>query len=145
MTAVRPIRPEDEGDWSRLWRAYLDFYKKTDLPEDHAGALFENLVAGAPWFAFVAEKDGAVIGFVHALPHPSTWSTTGYCYLEDLFVEASARGSGAGRALIGAVHEEAGRRGLTLVYWQTERDNKTARKLYDKVATLSDFVQYRIE
>lgn len=145
MTTVRPIKAEDEADWFRLWRAYLDFYKKRDLPEGHSEKLFNSLVAGEPWFAFVAERQGAVIGVVHALPHPSTWSETGYCYLEDLFVDASARGSGVGRALINAVHDEAKRRGLALVYWQTERDNKTARKLYDKVATLSDFVQYRMD
>lgn len=142
---VRPIAPRDESAWRGLWKAYLDFYQKTDLPAGHAEKLFQSLTAGEPYFAFVAEKDGEVVGFVHGLPHPSTWSTTGYCYLEDLFVDASARGSGAGRALIAAVRDEARRRGLSRVYWHTEEGNKTARKLYDKVATLSDFVHYRID
>ena len=145
MTAVRRIRPGDEAAWHRLWKAYLDFYKKTDLPEGHAGKLFQGLIAGEPYFAFVAEQDGKLVGFVHGLPHPSTGSATGYCYLEDLFVDASARGSGAGRALIGAVYDEAKRRGLSRVYWHTEEGNETARKLYDKVATLSDFVHYRMD
>lgn len=145
MTTVRPIEPRDEAQWHELWQAYLDFYQKTDLPNGHAGRLFQSLVTGEPWFAFVAERDGELIGFVHGLPHPSTWSATGYCYLEDLFVDAHARGSGAGRALIAAVHDEARRRGLSRVYWHTEEGNETARKLYDKVATLSDFVHYRID
>ena len=77
MTTVRPIEPRDEAQWHELWQAYLDFYQKTDLPNGHAGRLFQSLVTGEPWFAFVAERDGELIGFVHGLPHPSTWSATG--------------------------------------------------------------------
>ncbi len=144
MSVIRPLAAADEAAWRALWLAYLDFYGK-DLPTAHADKLFQTLLAGDPYFAFVAERDGAVIGFVHAMPHPSTWSETGYCYLEDLYVDGAARGGGAGRALIAAVTDEAKRRGLSRVYWHTEHGNETARKLYDKVATLSDFVHYRID
>ena len=144
MTAIRPIHQGDEAQWRRLWAAYLDFYK-VELPQAHADKVFARLMAGDPYFAFIAENDGETIGFVHGLPHPSTWSATGYCYLEDLYVDAAARGSGAGRALINAVHKEAKNRGLSRVYWHTDKGNETARKLYDKVATLSDFVHYRID
>ncbi|MEZ5892675.1 MAG: GNAT family N-acetyltransferase [Parvularculaceae bacterium] len=143
MTTVRPIEARDEAAWLRLWKLYLDFYKVT-MPPGHSERLFANLLKGAPHFGFVAERDGAVIGFVHGLPHASTWSETGYCYLEDLYVDASVRGSGAGRALIEAVRAEAANRGLTKVYWVTDSGNAQARKLYDKVATLTDFLQYRI-
>jgi len=142
---VRPLAASDETDWRRLWAQYLEFYH-ADLPDLDAAAtddLFARLVAGQPHFAFVAEHDGAVIGAVHALPHASTWSPGGYCYLEDLFVDARARGAGAGRALIEAVYGEADRRGLTRVYWHTDSGNAVARGLYDKLATLSDFIQYR--
>ena len=143
-TSIRPIAKTDEAAWRKLWRGYLDFYEK-NLPASHTDGLFETLMAGDPYFAFVAEREGEVIGFVHGLPHPSTWSETGYCYLEDLYVDAAARGSGAGRALINAVCEESKRRGLSRVYWHTNEGNAEARKLYDKVATLSDFVHYEIE
>ena len=100
MTAtVRALRPEDEADWRRLWSGYLAFYK-TELSDDVTDGLFVRLLGGAPHFAFVAEQDRKVVGFVHALPHATTWSNGDYCYLEDLFVDATARGSGAGRALI---------------------------------------------
>ncbi len=141
---VRPLAARDEAAWRRLWSDYLKFYK-TPLPTRVTDALFQRLLAGQPHFARVAEKDGAVIGFVHALPHASTWSLDGYCYLEDLFVEVSARGTGAGRALIEAVYQEADARGLKRVYWNTETGNRTARRLYDRLASLSDFVQYRRE
>ncbi len=144
VATVRPINKGDEAQWRRMWAAYLDFYK-VELPQAHADKLFASLMKGEPYFGFIAEQDGKPVGFVHGLPHPSTWSQTGYCYLEDLYVDAEARGGGAGRALIKAVHEEAKNRCLSRVYWHTDKGNETARKLYDKVATLSDFVHYRMD
>ena len=141
---IRPLRASDETAWRRLWSGYLDYYQ-TALPSATTDAVFKRLCAGAPHFAFVSESGGAVVGFVHALPHASTWSLDGYCYLEDLYVDPAARGSGAGRALIEAVYAEADARGLSRVYWNTETGNKTARQLYDRLAKLTDFVQYRRE
>lgn len=139
---IRKLERKDEAQWHRLWDGYITFYK-ANLPKAQCEALFERLLTGVPHFAFVAERDGAVIGFVHGLPHASTWSDQGYCYLEDLYVDPSIRKSGAGRALIEAVYKEADRRGLSRVYWHTDDGNVTARYLYDKLATLSEFVQYR--
>ncbi len=139
---VRLLLNHDEASWRKLWAGYLEFYQ-VELPADHTSALFQRLVSGAPHFAFVVDRDGEVVGFAHAMPHASTWSEGGYCYLEDLFVSRDARGSGAGRALIEAVYAEADKRGCMRVYWHTNTGNKTARALYDKLATLSDFIQYR--
>ena len=141
---IRLLGAGDEADWRRLWAGYLDFYN-AKLPDAVTDALFARLLTGAPHFAFVADAGGPLIGFVHALPHASTWSLDGYCYLEDLYVDAAARGTGAGRALIEAVYNEADARGLSRVYWHTETGNRTARQLYDRLASLSDFVQYRRE
>lgn len=96
-------------------------------------------------FGFVAEDGGRLVGFVHFHFHLSTWSVAGYCYLEDLFVDPGYRGNGAGRALIESVYEAADRRGVTRVYWHTETTNARAQALYDKVATLAPFIQYRHE
>ena len=142
MTDIRKLEKRDESAWRRLWAGYLEFYK-TELPQELTDDLFERLLTGEPHFAFVAEQNGEVIGFVHGLPHATTWSASGYLYLEDLFVDPAVRGSGAGSKLIEAVYAEADRRGLSRVYWHTDTNNKTARSLYDKLATLSDFVQYR--
>jgi ribosomal protein S18 acetylase RimI-like enzyme len=50
---------------------------------------------------------------------------------------------GVGRALIEAVCARAKAAGASRVYWNTSETNATARALYDKVATLTRFVQYR--
>ena len=142
MTHIRPLEERDEAQWRNLWAQYLAFYK-TKLPEAHTIVLFKRLLSGKPHFAFVAEQDAKIVGFVHCLPHASTWADQGYLYLEDLFADPSVRGTGVGRKLIEAVYDEADRRNLSRVYWHTDKGNATARRLYDRLAVLSDFVQYR--
>lgn len=141
-TTVRPLRAEDEVAWRPLWRGYLEFYK-SDLPEEITALTWRRLLQGDPQIGFGAFDGGRMIGLAHCTFHPSTWSKTGYFYLEDLFVAPEVRGSGAGRALIEAVYADADRRGATRVYWHTQESNATARRLYDRLASLSEFVQYR--
>jgi GNAT superfamily N-acetyltransferase len=86
---------------------------------------------------------GELLGFAHLVFHPSTWSDTFYCYLEDLFVSREARGTTTGRDLIQAVYGEADRRGATNTYWQTQQYNGAARSLYDQVGHLTSFITYQ--
>jgi ribosomal protein S18 acetylase RimI-like enzyme len=48
-----------------------------------------------------------------------------------------------GRALIKAVYAAADARGADQVYWLTRSDNATARRLYDQVASATEFIKYR--
>jgi ribosomal protein S18 acetylase RimI-like enzyme len=63
-------------------------------------------------------------------------------FLDDLFTEASVRGRGVGRALILRLAEIARGRGAAKVRWVTAHDNHTAQRLYDDVATRTDWVTY---
>jgi len=64
------------------------------------------------------------------------------CYLQDLFVDASVRGAGAGRALIERVGQVARERDCLRLYWTTKEDNATARRLYDRLAKFTGFIRY---
>jgi GNAT superfamily N-acetyltransferase len=90
----------------------------------------------------VAELDGRLVGFAHYLFHPSTWSETGYCYLEDLFTAPEARGRGVGRALIEAVAAAEAGAGATRLYWHTQEFNADGRALYDTLARRTSFIVY---
>lgn len=89
------------------------------------------------------DNSGAVVGLANVVFHPSTWSATHYCYLEDLFADEAVRGQGVGRALIEAVYDLADQRGASRTYWATQDNNATARRLYDHIGVLTPFVQYR--
>jgi GNAT superfamily N-acetyltransferase len=143
MLQIRPFTPEDRNAWEPLWQGYLTFYKST-LSDEVTAATWHRLNDPAePMHGLFAVLDGRVVGLVHYLFHRSTWTTGDYCYLQDLFTAEEARGRGAGRALIGAVYEEAQSAGASRVYWLTHETNTDAQALYDKVAARSGFIQYR--
>jgi ribosomal protein S18 acetylase RimI-like enzyme len=52
------------------------------------------------------------------------------------------RGRGVGGALISAVKAHAAERGVSNVYWMTHETNATARRLYDRVARRTGFIEY---
>jgi GNAT superfamily N-acetyltransferase len=142
-TAVRALQPGDREAWEPLWQGYLTFYKAT-LASDVTDATWRRFFDPLERLgAFVAERDGRLIGIAHYLLHRSTWAPLCYCYLEDLFVEPSARGGGAGRALIAAVEAAAREAGASRLYWITHETNQTAQNLYNQVAERPGFVQYR--
>lgn len=146
MVTTRSLAPHDEDRWRQLWAAYLDFYDHP-LPPEVTDHTWRRLLGNDDGFAaHVAEtEDGEVVGIVHSVAQPGTWSLTPKVYLEDLFVDASARGGGIGAALIAAVVERANRLGSTEVHWITDRDNVRAQRLYDHVARRSAYLRYEID
>jgi ribosomal protein S18 acetylase RimI-like enzyme len=142
-TTVRPLELTDRDRWNELWRGYLQFYKH-DLPAELTDLTWRRLLDPAHPFQGLAALDGErVAGIVHFHVHASTWARTGYCYLEDLFVDPACRGQGLGRTLIEAVFRAADEQGAERVYWHTENTNDRAQHLYRQVAELTPFVQFR--
>lgn len=145
MTEIRALAPADRDAWLPLWHDYIEFYESEVSDEQTALTWNRILDPQFPIHGAVARDDaGRAIGFVHWLTHAATWSAAPYVYLEDLFVAADTRGSGAGRALIAHVTAWAEEHGAAKVYWLTQDSNATARALYDRVATSTGFVHYEI-
>lgn len=140
---IRPVAKGDFEAWQELWQGYLDFYRAV-LSEETTRTTFERLVGhGDGLSGLVAEEGpGRLLGFAHVVFHPSTWSTGPYCYLEDLFVAPSARGTSTARDLIAAVYGEADRHGAVRTYWHTQQFNGAARSLYDQLAHPTSFMVY---
>lgn len=141
--SIRSITSDDRDAWNPLWQGYLAFYD-TQLSDDVTNSTWHRVTTqDKGFFALVAEDDGgAIVGFAHCLVHYNTWGVAPRIYLEDLYVSETARGGGFGRSLVEAVYAEADNRGAKDVYWFTNHDNETARKLYDKIGKLSLFVRY---
>jgi ribosomal protein S18 acetylase RimI-like enzyme len=62
----------------------------------------------------------------------SAWTGTEDCWLEDLYVRDSARGSGLGRALTEACVERARARGCRRIELDVNEQNATAIALYQR-------------
>ena len=142
---VRPLARGDEATWRRLWTGYLDFYE-TSVGEAVYADTFERLLDDDPWQpgGLVATVDDRVVGIVHYLFHSHCWHPERACYLQDLFTDPGARGRGVAPALIEAVAEIASGEGAS-VYWMTHEGNATARRLYDRLASYTGSVIYRME
>jgi GNAT superfamily N-acetyltransferase len=92
------------------------------------------------------DAGGRVVGFAAMGWKWSSLRGAKVGYLEDLFVDPAARGSGLADELIAACAERARRRGAPAVLWLTKPDNRRARAVYDRVgAEAEEFVEYTLE
>jgi len=141
---IRAVRLEDQPDWQNLYRQYGEFYK--------VGMTDETLATVWGWLhdpthvveGLVAEQDGRVVGLGHYRNMPSPLRGIEVGFLDDLFVDPSARGSRVGELLIARLVEIAKERGWPKIRWITADDNYRARTLYDRVAVKSGWNTYEI-
>ena len=140
---IAPLSKGDYDTWFSLWQNYLKFYE-TSLPANTTEKTWQKLLdSNVLIHGFGAWADDKLVGFTHVVLHPNTWNISECCYLEDLYVNEAIRGQGMGRALIEHVYEFARQQNCNRVYWSTQESNKTARYLYDTLATKTDMIQYR--
>lgn len=142
---VRHVRAQDKPEYLRMFRDYITFYEES-IPEPVIETTWQRLSGGDETMCgliAIDDETSKPVGIAALVFHRSTWSPTLYCYLEDLYVDPHVRGSGAGRALIEAAYAEADKRGASRTYWATQEKNATARRLYDRIGVLTEFVQYR--
>jgi GNAT superfamily N-acetyltransferase len=142
---IRPLELRDADEWNILWAGYLEFYE-AEITKEQTHLTWQRL--NEPSFdmhGLVAELDGEVVGIAHYSFTYSTWTKAPHLYLEDLFVDPEHRGNGIGKELILALEEPAKARGSEKIYWETHKDNKVARSLYEGIAELSEFLTYSRE
>lgn len=143
---VRDVAPADRLAWDRMWSAYCAHYGASPPAADN-DELWRRITdtdhaMGA--LIAVSSEDGRPLGFAHFILHPHTFSSRMLCYLEDLWVDPEARGGGVGRRLIEALIARGRERGWRRLYWHTEADNASARALYDRIVTVTDYVRYDV-
>lgn len=129
MTHVRPATPADLDALTRLFVGYHEFYGR----EGDAAAARDFLAArqrDGDAVVLVAEADSGLVGFAQVYPTWSSLSMARVWVLNDLFVDPSARGTGAGRSLVRAVLAAARDAGAVRVSLSTQTTNHTAQALY---------------
>ena len=141
---IRDIAPADRAGWEALWSAYLAFYKVDLSPDITAHTWTRMMDPASPLKGRLAVEGDQPLGFALHHHHCSTWVMGEDCYLEDLFVAPAARGKGLGRALIEDLVAIGRRNGWRRLYWLTEIENATARKLYDQFCDNDGHIRYRM-
>jgi len=130
---VRPLAAPTEAEINEL-AALFDQYRAHygQAPESGASAswLRHNLRSGR-LAAFVAEVQGAQIGFAITMDLPASLRLGHYWQIRDLFVAPSRRRLGVARVLLDAIRGCAIAAGALRLAVQTEVDNAGAIRLYE--------------
>lgn len=101
---------------------------------------------GALLFAWLAvDEMGRAIGYATATRDFSTWTGKPFLHLDCLFISETARGTGAGTQLLGAVRMFAVLLGIVELQWQTPEWNAPAERFYMKQgATVTGKRRFRL-
>lgn len=138
---------DDKSEWRALFEGYADFYKTlmTDkiadqvwdwlLDPDH---VFEGLI--------VRDNQNRALGIVHVRACPRSLSGCDIGFVDDMFVDSDARGSGAADAMVTRLQELADERGWPSIRWVTQYFNERGRAFYDRyTGGPSDFIMYQLK
>lgn len=144
---VRVARPEDVPDVLRLIRALADYEREPDAvatteADLHRWVFGDDAVANV----LVAEAGGRVVAMALWFRTYSTWTGVPGIYLEDLFVEPAARGSGLGKALLTALARIAVDRGYRRVEWAVLDWNTPSIEFYEALGArpMQEWSTYRL-
>ena len=125
-----------------LFDTYRQFYQQTpDLAL--AKAFIAARLNNQDSVIFVAEtSDKKLIGFCQIYPSFCSVAAAKIGVLYDLYVNESARKTGAGTVLMLAAHEYAANNGLARLDLSTAKNNHAAQALYESLGWVRDEVFY---
>ena len=145
--AIREATPADVLDILRLIKELADYEKEPDAVVTTEADL-RRWVFGDDAVASVlmAELDGRAVGLALWFRNYSTWTGQPGIYLEDLFVEPEARGSGLGKALLVELARIAVARGYARVEWAVLDWNQPSIDFYEALGArpMQEWTTYRL-
>jgi ribosomal protein S18 acetylase RimI-like enzyme len=117
----------------RLYIAYRVFYG--EAPEhERAEAFIRDRVRQSSGRYFLAwDNNSRAIGFMHLMPSTNTLAMRPIWFLEDLYVDVSARGQGIATALLSYAEQFARSTGAERLTLATAHDNLAAQHIYKKL------------
>jgi ribosomal protein S18 acetylase RimI-like enzyme len=128
------VRRADLDDVTAIGQMLYDFNREFDEPAPHPHQLAQRIMQ------LLGAGDTTVLlggrgpdGLVVLRFRPAIWSDAFECYLAELYVVATRRGRGLGRALMEAALEHARDRGADHIDLSTSEDDVAARTLYESL------------
>jgi len=144
---IRWACPKDAEDIVRLVRALAAFenepFSSVKLSADRV--LQDGFGSDRRFECLIAEMDGEVVGLALFYHNYSTWEGRPGLFVEDLYVEDSARGLGLGKGLMAALARVASERQctrmeLSVLHWNP------AREFYNSLSMshVNEWLPYRM-
>ncbi len=151
LTEGYSIRQATEADIAEvlpLVRAYTDFYETDPTDEGLEGmcrALITDPDHEGPLLLGI-DPEGRIAGFAGMRWKWSSLRGARIGFLEDLFVDPAARGSGLADALLLACADRARMIGAPILAWETMPDNLRAQAVYDRLGGIAETtIEYELE
>jgi ribosomal protein S18 acetylase RimI-like enzyme len=135
---TRPAESRDLEAVAALFDAYRQFYEK---PADLALArryITERFERRESVIIIAENAAGDIVGFTQLYPAFCSVLADRTFVLYDLFVTPSARGTGAGRALMEAAEAHARETGAARLQLETAKTNRIGQSLYESCGWLRD-------
>lgn len=132
MISIRAAQADDSGKILRLLRLLAAFEG-----EPEAVITTEDIIRrdgfgpGRRFEVLLAEADSGICGMVVLFQAYSSWRGAPTLVIHDLFVEETARGGGAGRALVEAAARLAVERGCCRIDLNVVEGNDGGRRFYE--------------
>jgi ribosomal protein S18 acetylase RimI-like enzyme len=130
-SVIRLATPDDAAEVARLMIGFRDWWHR-DQPPDAAFEAGARRVLADPNSDFLLAGDPPA-GVCQLRYRYSIWTESHDCWLEDIFVEEAARGSGMGRALMDAAFDRARARGCARMELDVNEANAAALSLYESL------------
>ena len=130
--------------WIELYHKYAEYYQ-VDIPKDNFDLTWKWLTSeNYPFWGILADVDSKIVGFAHFRSLPSPLDSCEVGFLDDLFVLQEYRGKKIGYSLIEKLHQIGKNKNWPYINWITKDDNYTAKTLYDKISTKTDWNFYEL-
>jgi GNAT superfamily N-acetyltransferase len=143
---ILPLEQSHRPDWEGLYRGYAEFYRVEQTPEMRERVWGWIRDPAHEVKGFIAlDAAGRAVGLTHFRPFARPLSASTGGFLDDLFVDPSARGQRVADALIGAVAAVGRQKGWSVIRWITAENNYRGRAVYDRVAALTPWKTYDIK
>jgi GNAT superfamily N-acetyltransferase len=154
MTQILSIRPVQPGDVPVILGFVRELAEYEREPaavlateEMIHGSLFGGTAGRQKCEALIGEINGTARGFALWFMNYSTWLGRWGLYLEDLYVQPSARGAGLGKALLVELARIARSRGCGRMEWSVLDWNTPAIEFYKSLGAkpMSEWTVYRLD
>jgi ribosomal protein S18 acetylase RimI-like enzyme len=123
-----------------LMAGFRDHMGRSDPSTAKLQATIEALLRDPATEFLLAAPDGQdePAGICQLRYRLAVWTGANDCWLEDLFVEADARRTGLGRALVTAAFERARARGCRRIELDVDEDNTSALAFYRELGLTAE-------
>ncbi len=135
--------PEDLEQWRGLYRQFAQHYT-VPVRTEHQDLVWSWIMDPDHPLRCLLAKDqhGKAQGLAHYRPFTRPLAGSTGCFLDDLLVDAHARGTAVVDALLHGLRQIALDNDWTVIRWITADDNYRARLVYDEFAVRTMWVTY---